>query len=111
MFARHLQGQLINAKSSIIVNALSPGYSLTNLGSNMPKEQFEILESVKHKAYTTEQGSRFLVQAALLHAGDVNVEQGLKAAYINRGTVEEPNQLVTSTTGQQFEKTIWVGTQ
>jgi len=77
----------------------------------MPKDQADVInEYVEEKAYTTEEGSRFLVQAALLYAGNAQAEQDLKGAYFNKGSLEEYNEFIKSDAGRKVEKTIWENT-
>jgi len=62
----------------------------------------------KAKAYTTEEGSRFLVQAALLLSDDQEAEQSLRDTYFDSGALTDVSAFSTSEDGQQLQRRVWV---
>ena len=56
-------------------------------------------------AWTSEQGSRQLVYAAV---GERDNEDRMKGAYISRASVVEPSDFVISEEGKEMQDKLWV---
>lgn len=108
-FSQSLQDYLKDSKSGIIVNSLSPGLCITNFLSNMPEEHKQAMEEVtKAKAYSAEEGSRFIIQAALALAGDGVKEMTLQGTYFSFGNVKEVSDFAKSEVGKRVQVKLWV---
>ncbi|THV05577.1 NAD(P)-binding protein [Dendrothele bispora CBS 962.96] len=102
LFARDLQSRLLQPK--ITVNSLNPGFcksSLRNDLSGLARLVNPLME--KALAYTTEEGSRQLVYAAI--GGS---EEEMKGGYVSFSKVIEPSDFAISEEGAAMEKKIWV---
>ena len=108
-FAESLQDHLKVSNSDIIVNSLNPGFCISNFQSNLPDDLRKGVEEVaRAKAYTTEEGSRFLVQAALSLADDHEKEKTLQGAYFSYGAVSEISDFAKGDVGRKVQRKLWV---
>ena len=105
LFARALQDRL-QSITPLAVNAVNPGFCYSNL-----RRSRGILESVINVimeiclAWTSEQGSRQLVYAAI---GERDEEDHMKGAYVSHAAVVEPSDFVISEEGKAMQDNIWV---
>jgi retinol dehydrogenase 12 len=109
-FARSLQSQLSNSGSSIIVNSLSPGFCQTNIPSGMPEQwQTDLFKEIqKTHAYTAEEGSRYIIHAALIYSGDVQAEKELRGEYFSSAAPGQSSEFSRSENGKKLQQRIWV---
>jgi len=94
----------------IIVNAVNPGYCLTNLGRSPTRPIIQKILSwlMDHTvAFTAEEGSREVVYAAVGGAEDENEMRG---AFISWGRIEEVSDFVLSAEGAKVQDRIWAET-
>jgi len=108
-FAKSLQDRLKASKSGVVVNSLHPGFVLTSAIEKIPddiKEDFR--ELAEEKAYTMEEGGRFLLQAALQSAEDSEKEKVLKGAFFTVGQVSELSEWAKGDVGQRVQEKLWV---
>ncbi|KAF5325783.1 hypothetical protein D9611_000443 [Ephemerocybe angulata] len=90
----------------VIVNTLNPGYCYSELRrtySGFKAVYDSLLE--KALARTTEDGSRFIVYAAVGGAGDTGK---LRGAYLNLNTPTEPSDHVIGEAGKRRQDKLWV---
>jgi hypothetical protein len=105
LFARALQDRL-QSITPLAVNAVNPGFCYSNLRSSR-----SVLESIisvimeKCLAWTSEQGSRQLVYAAI---GGRDDEDRMKGAYVSHAAVVEPSDFVISEEGKAMQDNTWV---
>ena len=106
-FTRALNAHL-PLTGSLIVNAVNPGYCLTNFGRspNRPLTQ-RVMGWILDKtvAHTSEEGSRQLVYAAV---GGKTDEKNMRGAYISGSRVDEVSDFVLSAEGTKVQDRIWV---
>jgi len=104
LFARALQDRL-QSITPLAVNAVNPGFCYSNLRSSR-----SVLESIisvimeKCLAWTSEQGSRQLVYAAI---GGRDDEDRMKGAYVSHAAVVEPSDFVISEEGKAMQDNAW----
>ena len=92
--------------SAITVNSVNPGLCFSNLGYGAPPEEAEKLQKLREElAFTTEQGSRQLVYAAV---GSLNDEEKLRGKYIHMSEVVEESDFVISEDGKIVQDKVWV---
>jgi retinol dehydrogenase-12 len=89
----------------------NPGYCFSQLRRSfyeLPFSLTHILLSIHERllAWTSEQGSRQLVFAAV---GGQDDEGKMRAAFVNRGRIGEVSDFVLSDEGHRMQDTIWVG--
>ena len=104
-FAREL-GERIPDDIPITVTSVCPGYCSSNLLKNASfpvNYALRLLE--KLFAYTSEEGSRQLVWAAVGGAGK---EKELQGAFIARSNIAEPSDYVLGEEGKRVQKQLWV---
>jgi len=104
LFVRALQSHLPTA-SPIIVNAVSPGYCVSQLRRHwsFPKAQIDKITEW-FLAFTSEEGSRQLIWAAV---GGSGREEELKGGYISGSDICEPSDFVTGDTGKRVQERAW----
>ncbi|PBK67916.1 NAD(P)-binding protein [Armillaria solidipes] len=101
LFARALQKHV----PAITVNSVNPGLCFSNLGSGAPAEEAEKLQKLREElAFTTEQGSRQLVYAAV---GSMDNEEKLRGKYIHLSEVVEESDFVISEDGKIVQDRVW----
>ncbi|KAK0434089.1 hypothetical protein EV421DRAFT_2088095 [Armillaria borealis] len=101
LFARALQKHV----PAITVNSVCPGLCFSNLGSGAPAEEAENLQRLREElAFTTEQGSRQLVYAAV---GSMDNEEKLRGKYIRMSEVVEESDFVISEDGKIVQDRVW----
>jgi len=95
----------ISPSTPVIVNCANPGFCPSELRRDMP---FPIgtITSIAEKflAYTTEQGSRQLVCAAL---GGKDDPDKMRGAFINLGAIQEVSDFVISEEGKNVQERTW----
>ncbi|KAF7309208.1 hypothetical protein MKEN_01123500 [Mycena kentingensis (nom. inval.)] len=103
-FVRALNAHL-PASTSIIINAVNPGFCTSELRSGL-KGFNAIMNRIVEilLAFTAEEGSRNLVFGAV---GQVNPESKLRGAYVSERAVEEPSDFVVGADGVRAEAAIW----
>ncbi|KIL71076.1 hypothetical protein M378DRAFT_6914 [Amanita muscaria Koide BX008] len=102
LFTRSLADHL--ADKPIIVNTVNPGYCISEIRRELKGFTGFVLQGMdKLLAFTTEEGSRKLVWAALGGADQEN----LRGAYINAFQVAEPSDFVLSEQGKNLQNKIW----
>ncbi|KAG7441665.1 short-chain dehydrogenase [Guyanagaster necrorhizus] len=101
LFARALQSHV----PTITVNSVNPGFCFSGLGSGAPPEEAERLEKMrKELAFTTEEGSRQIVYAAV---GSPDDEEKLRGKYIHLSEVVEESDFVISEDGKIVQDKVW----
>lgn len=104
LFVRALANRLANIP--VIVNAVDPGYSHSELDRHAQGFAGMVVFLVKLiLAMSAEQGSRQLVWGAL---GGKEDEENLRGAYISHSHITEPSDFVLSRQGQNLQEKIWV---
>jgi len=110
-FANSLQTYLAASKSNIVANSVAPGFVFTSFADTIPDSndaKAEFLDIAKGKAYTMEEGGRFLLQAALQSAGDSGKEQELKGVFLEYGRVTEVSDFEKGDVGKKVQEKLWV---
>jgi len=110
-FANSLQTYLAASKSDIVVNSVAPGFVFTSFAERIPESneaKVGFLEVAKEKAYTMEEGGRFLIQAALQSADDSGKEQELKGVFLEYGRVTEVSEFDKGDVGKKVQEKLWV---
>ena len=110
-FAKSLQKHLTTSQSSIVVNSMAPGFVFTSFVDQIPdssESKAEFIKLGKEKAYTMEEGGRFLIQAALQSAGDIEKEKELKGAFFEYGRATEVSEFVEGDVGKKVQEKVWV---
>ena len=88
---------------------MDPGFCATNFQYNWPEDvRLAAQDPMKAKAYSTEEGSRFIVQGALELSNDVQEEKKLKGVYFSYGKVQPLNEFATGDTGKRVQQKLWV---
>ncbi len=88
------------------MNCVNPGFCVSNLRSTLPDFLKESnAKSEAEAAFTTEEGSRQLVYAAV---GGADNEEELRGAYIDMSEVKQVSEWVLSKTGREAEDRLWV---
>ncbi|KAJ3528297.1 hypothetical protein NMY22_g9472 [Coprinellus aureogranulatus] len=113
---RYMQTKLLNvffvrslasllSRTPIIVNAVNPGYCISDMRRDVKGFQ-AYFHSFMEKllAYTTEEGARQLVWAAL--GGKEDVDK-LRGAYVSTMKVDAPADFVTAESGKEKEDKLW----
>ncbi|KAK0215090.1 hypothetical protein IW262DRAFT_1300324 [Armillaria fumosa] len=104
LFARALQDH-VPSSPAITVNSVTPGLCYSDIGSGAPAEEAERLQKMREElAFTTEEGSRQLVYAAV---GSLDNEEKLRGKYINLSEVVEENDFVISEVGKIVQDKVW----
>ncbi|KAK0489457.1 hypothetical protein IW261DRAFT_417208 [Armillaria novae-zelandiae] len=104
LFARALQGH-IPSSPAITVNSVTPGFCYSDIGSGVPAEEAERLQKMREElAFTTEEGSRQLVYAAV---GSLDKEEKLRGKYIHLSEVVEESDFVISEDGKIVQDKVW----
>ncbi|KAK0224414.1 hypothetical protein EDD85DRAFT_241407 [Armillaria nabsnona] len=104
LFARALQGH-VPYFPTITVNSVTPGLCYSDIGSDVPAEEAERMQKMREElAFTTEEGSRQLVYAAV---GSLDNEEKLRGKYINLSEVVEESDFVISEDGKIVQNKVW----
>ncbi|KAF8625040.1 hypothetical protein AX17_006954 [Amanita inopinata Kibby_2008] len=104
LFIRALASRL--SSDILITNCVNPGFCYSELRRNISGfRAFMSTVMEKFLAFTTEQGSRQLVWAAL---GGDDKDEKLHGAYISRSQAEEPSDFVLSEQGQKMQGKLWI---
>ncbi|PBL00064.1 short-chain dehydrogenase [Armillaria gallica] len=104
LFARALQGH-VPSSPAITVNSVTPGLCYSDLGSGVLAEEAEHMQKMREElAFTTEEGSRQLVYAAV---GSLDNEEKLRGKYINLSEVVEESDFVISEDGKIVQDKVW----
>ncbi|PBK60599.1 short-chain dehydrogenase [Armillaria solidipes] len=104
LFARALQGH-VPSSPAITVNSVTPGLCYSDLGSDVPAKEAERMQKMREElAFTTEEGSRQLVYAAV---GSLDNEEKLRGKYINLSEVVEESDFVISEDGKIVQDKVW----
>ena len=105
-FARGL-GERIPDDIPIKVTSVCPGYCHSDLNREVAFP-FNHLDSLAKKllAYTSEEGSRQLIWAAIGGAGR---EKELQGAFITQSDITEPSDYVLGEEGKRVQNQLWVG--
>lgn len=106
LFTRALQDRL-QSITPLTVNAVDPGYCYSSLRRSLRGTLANIMNVVMEicLAWTSEQGSRQLVYAAI---GGQNNEDRMKGAYVSLAAVVEPSDFVISEEGKEMQDHLWV---
>ncbi len=102
-FTRSLQSRL---PESIIVNAINPGFCESELRRSITGSWYMAFAEwamVKLLGYSTEEGSRQLVWAAVGGGGD---EKRLRGGYVSFSDIVEVSDYVISETGLEAQEKI-----
>ena len=104
-FVRELTKRL-PANSPVIVTAVNPGYCKSELTRNFPFA-LRIMEAIGKVllAWTTEEGSRQLIWAAVGGAGR---EFELRGGYVSMANLKEVSDYVLSDEGTVVQPRVWV---
>ncbi|KAI0267300.1 hypothetical protein BC834DRAFT_968824 [Gloeopeniophorella convolvens] len=104
LFVRELAKRL-PADSPVVVVSVNPGYCKSELRRNL-SPIFRILDRLMEfaLAFTTEEGSRQLVWAAVGGAGR---EAELRGGYVSKADLTEVSDFVLSEDGASTQKRIW----
>lgn len=105
LFARAVQDRL-QSITPLTVNAVNPGFCYSNLRRD-PRGLLERVFGVimeKCLAWTSEQGSRQLIYAAI---GELENEDHMKGAYVNHAAVVQPSDFVISEEGKAVQDNLW----
>ena len=103
-FARALSDRLSDKR--IIVNAVNPGYCLSNIRSGLRGlEAWLDWLMEKALARTSEEGSRQLIWAAV--GGEDQLDQ-MRGAYISIAQISEASDFVISEEGNACQDKLWV---
>ena len=93
------------------MNSVAPGFVFTSFAERIPESneaKVGFLEVAKEKAYTMEEGGRFLLQAALQSADDSAKEQELKGVFLEYGRVTEVSEFEKGDVGKKVQEKLWV---
>ncbi|KAG8215354.1 hypothetical protein J3R82DRAFT_8951 [Butyriboletus roseoflavus] len=104
-FVRALQDRL-QSITPLTVNSVNPGFCHSNLTRNI-RGVFLIVQMFIMKtllAWTSEQGSRQLVYAAI---GGREDEDHMKGAFVSKAEVVEPSDFVLSEEGKKMQDNVW----
>ena len=106
LFVRALQDRL-QSITPLTVNAVNPSYCRSNLKRNLQGTLMNIFTIIMETflAWTSEQGSRQLVYAAV---DERDNEDHMKGAYVSHATVAEPSDFVISEEGKTVQDSLWV---
>jgi len=109
-FANALQDRLTAARSNIVVNSLNPGFVLTNFLEKIPDVNMQnaMRGLANEKAYTAEEGGRFLLQAALEYADDSEKEKAFMGVFFDYGKVTEVSEFGRGEVGKKIQEKLWV---
>ncbi|KAJ7465913.1 hypothetical protein FB451DRAFT_1041224 [Mycena latifolia] len=103
-FARALNAHL-GPSAPIIVNAVTPGFTVSELRRDISGIIAVLLKLLEWMAaFTTEEGSRRLVWAAV---GLPDAADTLRGEYINCCVVEEASDFVVGAEGQKVQQALW----
>ncbi|KAL0056754.1 hypothetical protein AAF712_016636 [Marasmius tenuissimus] len=101
MFVRALQQRLPNVTAC----SVNPGFCYSELARYAEGERAEHLRNLQRKlAFTTEEGSRQLLFAAIGHR---DREAEVRGSYISFSQVSECSDLILSDDGQELENKLW----
>ncbi|KAK1235278.1 hypothetical protein PQX77_001500 [Marasmius sp. AFHP31] len=101
MFIRALQQRLPNVTAC----SVNPGFCYSELDRNAKGDQAEHIRDLRTKlAFTTEEGSRQLLFAAIGHR---DREAEVRGSYLSFSRVSECSDLILSDDGQKLEKKLW----
>ncbi|KAK0443693.1 uncharacterized protein EV420DRAFT_1649158 [Desarmillaria tabescens] len=104
LFARALHLH-VPVSPAITVNSVNPGLCFSGIGSGLPPEQAERMRKLREEfAFTTEEGSRQLVYAAV---GSPDNEEKLRGKYIHLSEVVEESDFVISEDGKIVQDKVW----
>ncbi|KAJ7471693.1 hypothetical protein B0H11DRAFT_1867417 [Mycena galericulata] len=107
LFTRAFSAHL-GPSAPVIVDIVAPGFCYSDLRRDMKGTTALMLKFLEWAiAFTTEEGSRRLVFAAI---GLPDKPDTLRGQYIDDCQVQEPSDFVVSKEGQQVEKDVWVET-
>ncbi|KIL64811.1 hypothetical protein M378DRAFT_186611 [Amanita muscaria Koide BX008] len=108
LFVRALSDRL---KSHFIVNAVNPGFCVSELRRNATGRAVIIFKVMElFLAWTAEQGSRNLVYAALSGSDGNEEDHNLHGAYISNCEIDEPSEFVLSDQGKEVQEKLWKDT-
>ncbi|KAJ3854745.1 hypothetical protein EV368DRAFT_80337 [Lentinula lateritia] len=111
-FARALQSKLSKSCPSIIVDSVDPGYCVSDLRRSLsgPGAWFLLLLD-RLFAYSTEEGSRHLVHAALVGStetvGASEDEAQFKGAYLSTQKISNVSSFASSEAGLRLQAKFW----
>ncbi|KIJ64226.1 hypothetical protein HYDPIDRAFT_28663 [Hydnomerulius pinastri MD-312] len=106
LFVRSLADRL-QSVAPLTVESVNPGFCYSNLrGAGITTSLEAIFNFLLEKlfAWTSEQGARQLVWAAI---GEQGNEEKMKGAYISKAQVVEPSDFVMSEEGRKFQEKLW----
>ncbi|TFK54202.1 NAD(P)-binding protein [Heliocybe sulcata] len=107
LFVRALTAHLPST-SPLIISAVNPGFCDSELRRNVTEWTPPSIEHEGKKlelvAWTSEEGARQLVWAALGPVGDVNKARG---AYMSHNDIMEPSDFVLSKEGKECQDRVW----
>lgn len=96
----------VSSSAPLIVDTTNPGLCHSELRRDLPQPQRAIFGLVtKMLAFTTEEGSRQLVYAAV---GGKEDPSKMRGAFISMGNVQEVSDFVLSADGGKVQERIWV---
>ena len=108
LFTRALDAR-ISSSVPLIVNAVNPGFCLSELRRSIDQGQFRELEKT---ARTSEEGSRQILFCAIgpdpTRLDDAEVVKALKGGYVTNNSVENPSAWVLSEEGARVQEKVWV---
>ncbi|KIJ13031.1 hypothetical protein PAXINDRAFT_170916 [Paxillus involutus ATCC 200175] len=105
-FARALQAH-IQSTTPLTINAVNPGFCYSNLRRSFYEQPFtNMIMYVWEKvlAWTSEQGSRQLIYAAVAERDN---EDHMKGAFVSHAEVVEPSDFVLSEEGMKMQGMFW----
>ncbi|KAJ3875603.1 hypothetical protein F5051DRAFT_454456 [Lentinula edodes] len=111
-FARALQSKLSKSCPSIVVDSVDPGYCISDLRRSLsgPGAWFLLLLD-RLFAYSTEEGSRNLVHAALVGnratIGPSEDEGQFKGAYLSTQKISDVSSFASSGAGLRLQAKFW----
>ncbi|KAK7044162.1 hypothetical protein VNI00_007882 [Paramarasmius palmivorus] len=104
-FARALQKRLLKTRPTITVNSVNPGFCISefrrDLGIVMSSFGWVVEKLI---AFTSEEGSRQLVYAAVAEKDN---EERMRGAFVSGSDVAEPSDDVISDEGAKIEDRLW----
>ncbi|KIJ64227.1 hypothetical protein HYDPIDRAFT_28664 [Hydnomerulius pinastri MD-312] len=105
-FVRALQNRLLST-TPLTANAVNPGFCYSSLRREFyekPLTNMIMCVWEKLMAWTSEQGSRQLVYAAI---AERDKEDHMKGAFVSKAEVVEPSDFVLSEDGKRMQEAVW----
>ncbi|THV00232.1 NAD(P)-binding protein [Dendrothele bispora CBS 962.96] len=108
----HSQGPMVTPVAinpSFCLSSLHRGFYDPSVSSNERiTKRREIIEEGKKQAFTSEEGSRQLIYAAIAHKDEGQVgEEKMRGGYVSFSDLIEASDFVLSEDGRKFEDKLW----